>query len=252
VLGRETAIQRVTWTDDGWPRIEGAVPHVTVDGPRLPPAPVPARPLTDDFAGPTLDPQWSTLRRPATGDWVSVHQGPDGHGRLRIAGGRAATARDGASLVARRIEHFRATFAATVDFAPVGFQQMAGIAAYYNSRNWYLLRVTVDEERTPFVDLLVCDRGRLTINGPGVPVSGPVRLRAELDHAELRFGLDGVADAPTWGPVDAAILSDEYAREFDGASSTWGFTGAFFGLWVHDYTGGALPAYFSAARYIPG
>jgi xylan 1,4-beta-xylosidase len=52
----------------------------------------------------------------------------------------------------------------------------------------------------------------------------------------------------TWGPVDAAILSDEHA----GGAGTWAFTGAFFGLWVHDYTGGGLPAYFSDATYLPG
>jgi xylan 1,4-beta-xylosidase len=246
ILGRETAIQRVTWTDDGWPRIEGGVPHVTVAGPGLPPAPVPAQPSTKDFSAPTLGPEWSTLRRPATTDWVSAE-----NGRLRIAGGRSATARDGASLVALRVQHFRAAFAATVDFAPVSFQQMAGIAAYYNSRNWYLLRLTVDEECTPFVDLLACDRGRLRIDGPRVPVTGSIRMRAELDHAELRFSLDGPAGA-AWGPVDAAILSDEYARESEGddVATAWGFTGAFFGLWVHDYTGGAQPAYFSEATYI--
>jgi len=248
VLGRETAIQRVTWTDDGWPRIDGGIPHVTVDGPRLPPAPLPPRPHTDDFSTAALDPQWSTLRRPATSEWVSVHQGPDGHGRLRVDGGRSATARDGASLVARRIEHFRATFAATVDFTPVSFQQMAGITAYYNSRNWYLLRVTIDEEQTPFVDLLACDGGRLAILGPRVPVSGPVRLHADLDHGDLRFHLDEDSTGATWGPVDAAILSDEQA----GGAGTWAFTGAFFGLWVHDYTGAALPAEFTAATYLPG
>ncbi|GAA2613220.1 hypothetical protein GCM10010399_50080 [Dactylosporangium fulvum] len=70
----------------------------------------------------TPGPQWSTLRRPVSGDWLSPHERP---GHLRVAGGRSATARDGTGLVARRVEHFRAVFEATVDFAPVSFQQMA-------------------------------------------------------------------------------------------------------------------------------
>src|SRR5213078_934052 len=97
----------------------------------------------------------------------------------------------------------------------------------------------------PYVDLLACEHGRLSVLGPRVPVSGAVRLRAELDHTDPRFGLDG--SGATWDPVDACILSDEHASEPDGPAATWAFTGAFFGLWVHDYTGGALPAYFSAA-----
>ncbi|GGM24548.1 glycoside hydrolase family 43 protein [Dactylosporangium sucinum] len=244
ILGRETAIQRVAWTGEGWPRIAGGVPHVTVDGPDLPATPWPGTPETDDFSASTLGPQWSTLRRPATGDWLSLHERP---GQLRVAGGRSATARDGASLVGRRVEHFRASFAATVDVAPVSFQQMAGITAYYNSRNWYLLRVTTDEERQVYCDVLACDRGRLSVHGPRVPVDGPARLTAELDHASLRFAF-GAAE---WGPFDASILSDEYAREFEneGQATHWGFTGMFFGLWAHDWTGGGLPAYFSDATY---
>jgi xylan 1,4-beta-xylosidase len=252
VLGRETAIQRVTWTAEGWPRIDGGIPHVEVQGPALAAAPFPAVPETDDFTGPALGPQWSTLRRPASGDWLSLHERP---GHLRVAGGRSATARDGASLVAQRIRHFQATFEATTEFAPVSFQRLAGITAYYNSRNWYLLRVSTDEGGTVFADVLACDRGKVTVHGPRVPVTGPVRLRADLDHAALRFSIGGTGGAgdSEWGIFDASILSDEHAREFEGEAgdqaAAWGFTGAFFGLWVQDFTGGALPAYFSAVTY---
>jgi xylan 1,4-beta-xylosidase len=75
----------------------------------------------------------------------------------------------------------------------------------------------------------------------------PVRLRFDLDGGRLRAS----CGETEWGPFDASILSDEYARESDGgdAPRAWGFTGAFFGLWVQDLTGGGLPADFSAATY---
>ncbi|MEU0557115.1 glycoside hydrolase family 43 protein [Dactylosporangium sp. NPDC006015] len=245
VLGRETAIQRVTWTDDGWPRIDGGVPHDVVDGPALPAHPWPDEPETDDFTGALLGPQWSTLRRPATSNWVSTHARP---GHVRIHGGRSPGALSGESLVGRRVQHARATFEATVEFAPVHFQQLAGITAYYNSRNWFLLRVGYDETGGPFVDVLSSDRGRVTAHGPAVPVDGPVRLRLDLDGGVLRASYGDVE----WGPFDASILSDEYAQESDnGVPRAWGFTGAFFGLWVQDMTGGGLPADFSAATYKP-
>ena len=242
VLGRETAIQQVRWTADGWPRIDGGVPHEEVPGPDLPAHPWPAEPETDDFAGPALGPHWSTLRRPATGDWVSSHARP---GHLRIHGGRSPGAYSGESLVARRIQHLRATFEATVEFRPDNLQHMAGITAYYNSRNWYFLRVTRDERGT-VADVVSRDQGRVTMHGPAVPVDGPVRLRLDLDGGLLRASYGDVE----WGPFDAGILSDEHAREFDGGTArAWGFTGAFFGLWVQDLSGGGLPADFSAATY---
>uniref|UniRef100_UPI000B0061EB glycoside hydrolase family 43 protein n=1 Tax=Peterkaempfera griseoplana TaxID=66896 RepID=UPI000B0061EB len=39
IMGRETAIQKVTWTGDGWPRVAGAVPQLTVPAPALPAVP---------------------------------------------------------------------------------------------------------------------------------------------------------------------------------------------------------------------
>lgn len=61
VLGRETAIQRVEWVD-GWPRVAGGVPAVDVPAPDLPPHPWP------ESASSGVE--WSTLRRPASPDWV--------------------------------------------------------------------------------------------------------------------------------------------------------------------------------------
>ncbi|WP_436529092.1 glycoside hydrolase family 43 protein [Actinoplanes sp. HUAS TT8] len=234
ILGRETAIQRVTWTEDGWPRIEGGVPHDVVNGPDLPEHPWPA--VVQDFGGP----QWNSLRRPAEPSWVTVLD----PGAVRILGGRSAAAHTGESLLARRVDAFRASFEATVDFTPVGFQQTAGVVAYYNSRNWYFLRVGWDGEVV--VELTSRVRGRLRAHGPAVPVSGPVRLRLDLDHGELTASCGDVR----WGPLDASVLSDEHAFESDGENAlAWGFTGAFVGLWVQDLTGGELAADFSEVRY---
>ncbi|WP_328473271.1 glycoside hydrolase family 43 protein [Actinoplanes sp. NBC_00393] len=243
ILGRETAIQRVTWTGEGWPRIDGGVPHEQVPGPGLPAHPWPDEPETDDFTSPALGPHWSTLRRPPSPDWLST-----GSGRLRLTGGRSAAALSGESLVARRVQHQRVTFEATVEFEPSQYQQMAGITAYYNSRNWYFLRIGWDEQDGPMVDVLASDRGRVTLYGPAVPLDGPARLRLELEGGALRASYGDVE----WGPFDASILSDEYAQESDGGvPRTWGFTGAFFGLWAQDMTGGGITASFSAATYKP-
>ncbi|BCY13046.1 glycoside hydrolase family 43 protein [Actinoplanes sp. L3-i22] len=236
VLGRETAVQRVTWTDDGWPRIAGGVPHDVVTGPDLPAHPWPAAP--EDFTGP----HWNTLRRPADPSWLTVLD----PGRVRLLGGRPPSSRAGESLLARRVQHTRASFEATVDFEPSGFQQMAGIVAYYNSRNWYFLRIGWDGG--PVAEVTSCTRGRLRSHGPAVPVSGPARFRLDFDDGTLTAAYGST----TWGPFDASTLSDEHAHESDGENAlTWGFTGTFVGLWAQDLTGESLPAEFSDAHYHP-
>jgi len=78
VLGRETALQEVYWTGDGWPRIRGGLPAETVPAP----AGYAGEPVAetefeaDDFDGPELGVNWSTLRRPATADWADLTARP--------------------------------------------------------------------------------------------------------------------------------------------------------------------------------
>ena len=142
-----------------------------------------------------------------------------------------------------------------MEFTPGSFRQLAGITAYYNTRNWYYLHVTADDDGTPVVDLLASDSGRVAVV-PGVrtalPGGGRIGLRLRLDGPSLTFAY---APRPaTWhdaGPaLDATTLSDEYAaQEVDGEPAAWGFTGAFVGLWVQDLGAEGCHADFDSATY---
>ncbi|GGK91771.1 glycoside hydrolase family 43 protein [Mangrovihabitans endophyticus] len=264
VLGRETALQSVTWPAGGCPRVDGAVPHAEVPAPALtphpwpdtgdgfgrpdpgPPQPGPQRLGPQQLGPPQLGPQWSTLRRPAGPDWVSLTERP---GHLRLRGGQSPSSRAETSLVARRLAHRRARFAVRVEFAPASYQHLAGLVAYYNTRNWHYAHLTRHDDGRVVADLLSCDRGRLIRHDVPVPVDGPVTLRADVDGAVLRFAHDDV-----WWPVhlDATVLSDEHATEVAGGQpQVWGFTGAFLGVWCQDLTGGGRHADFSEPRYEP-
>jgi xylan 1,4-beta-xylosidase len=247
LLGRETALQQVAWPVDGWPRIAGGVPHDVVPAPDLPSHPWPQLPAVDDFDAPVLGPQWSTLRRPATQDWLSLTERP---GHLRVYGGESPQSRHRASLVGRRMESRTATFAACVDAEPTRFQHVAGATAYYNTRDFYHLHVTVDEELGRVLRLLRSDHGVLAYLGEAVPLpAGPVTLSSTVDGDRITFGYqlpDG--EAVRWpGEYDATILSDEHALA-DPAGGA-GFTGAFFGLWCYDLTGGRFFMDVDWARY---
>jgi xylan 1,4-beta-xylosidase len=259
VLGRETALQRVEWPDGGWPRIPGGVPAEQV------PAPagftVPARPSSaeraelDHFDAPLLSADWSTLRRPATPDWLDLSAR---RSHLRIHGGQSPMARHRPSLVARRVTSRRCTFEATCEFQPRNYRQLAGITAYYNSRNWYYLYVTADDDGRPVLDVLCCDSGRVsTPPGLRVPLTGirRVGLRARLDGPALTFAYTTDPDAESvWHRLgrtfDATTLSDEYAVTLvPGEPEAWGFTGAFVGLWVQDLGAEGGYADFDRAAY---
>ncbi|MEV6842416.1 glycoside hydrolase family 43 protein [Actinoplanes sp. NPDC051411] len=257
VLGRETAIQRVTWSEDGWPRVEDGIPHDDVPGPGAVSVSAAESGLTEDadeFDSPTLGPDWSTLRRPATPDWVSLSARP---GFLRISGGQSAAGRQRPSLVGRRVTAFRCELETVVEFEPRNYRQLAGLTAYYNSRNWYYLHVTADDDGRPVLDLLACDNGRVGVV-PGVrrPLTGGlgVGLRARFDGPSLTFAWAGRPGEGPWqdvGPVlDATTLSDEYAANVvAGEPEAWGFTGAFLGLWVQDLGAEGGFADFDRAAY---
>ncbi|MFI1354267.1 family 43 glycosylhydrolase [Streptomyces sp. NPDC020898] len=260
ILGRETALTPVTWTAEGWPRTPTGLPSVEIPAPALPPAdPEDAphgngdpRPREyDGFDRPALGPDWSTLRRPAAPDWLSLTERPS---HLRLRGGRSPQSLTGASLVARRVTAARCAFEATVEYRPYGVQQLAGITAYYNSANWYYLHLTADDRGRAVLRVASCDRGAVSVDEAGeVHLGDTTRLRLglDLDGAALRFRYD---TGPGWRPLgpslDATVLSDEHAEDIvDGQIRSLGFTGAFVGLWAWDLTGAGLPADFDETMY---
>jgi xylan 1,4-beta-xylosidase len=250
VLGRETALAPVTWTADGWPRVDGGLPALEV--PAV--AASSGRDRTDGCDGPDLGPQWSTLRRPPTPDWVSLTERPS---HLRIRGGRSPQSLVEPSLVARRVTAARCSFEATMEYRPHAFQHLAGITAYYNTRTWYYLYVTVDDAGQPVLRVASCDQGVLSVDETGQAQLGDTtRLRLGLDFegADLRFRYDAGRGWEPFGPaLDATVLSDEHAEHIeDGQIRTLGFTGAFVGLWAWDLTGGGHHADFDEVRYRAG
>jgi xylan 1,4-beta-xylosidase len=144
-----------------------------------------------------------------------------------------------------------------VEFEPRNYRQLAGLTAYYNSRNWYYLHITADDDGRPVLDLLACDNGRVSVV-PGVrrPLTGGlgIGLRARFDGPELTFAWAGRPGSGPWqdvGPaLDATTLSDEYAAQVAaGEPEAWGFTGAFLGLWVQDLGAEGGYADFDRAVY---
>jgi xylan 1,4-beta-xylosidase len=253
-LGRETAVQRVVWTD-GWPRLAqgGWHPDTEVEVPD-----VADRAASDPAGRAGLDIApgwpWSTLREPP-GDWVRPVPTRSGEpARVRLRGRMSAESLWQQSLLAQRLTEHHAEVEVTVDAEPWTFTQSAGLVLWYGTTSYYQLHVTwAEPEGEPQAgQQWAGNRGRRVLvlvhghpDGARVlstvdVVDGPVRLRARIDGATAR--LCSAAGGGPWtrvGPdVDFSELSDDFGPRLR-------FTGAFAGISAVDLVDGAFTADFS-------
>lgn len=246
-LGRETALQKVRWTEDGWLRLDhgGILPAVMVPAPALPPQPCEPEPELHEFAGDRIPISFSTLRSPADESWVSLKERP---GYLRLRGRESLNSWHSQSMVARRIQHYHCEAETCVEFQPATFQQMAGLVCYYDEQDHYYLCISHDEQLGKHISIIVSDRGQYDEIGHVVSAEGWERcyLKVAIAFDKLQFSCS--ADGVNWrsvGPeLDFGNLSDEYHNKL-------GFTGSFVGMCAQDLSGVRQPADFAYFRYKP-
>ena len=238
-LGRETCLQKVVWSDDGWLRLAhcGHQPLVEVPLPAgLTETPWQAPVTRDDFTTEKLDPGWSTLRVPADDSWLSLTARP---GWLRLTGRDSLHSFFEQSLVAKRLPSLHATAETCLEFEPGHFTQSAGLICHYNTRMHYYLRVTHDESEGKIAGIVLTDNGTYDEPCDLISINGwpRVYLRAVIDRESLRFFIS--PDGNEWKPIgtrlDFSKISDDHAH---------GFTGAMIGICAQDLSGNRLHADF--------
>lgn len=243
-LGRETALQPLTWGEDGWPRLAhgGNHPRQEASLPALPAHPWPPLPQRDGFDGPTLRPEWLTLRGPAELMGVELL-----HGKLRLHGRESLMSQHHVALVGRRLQSLHARFRTSLSFQPEDFQQMAGLCAYYDTRNWVYLRLSRDETLGRTLNVVQCENGLYAEQLEAEVPVGDQALHLEIIYSgeTFRFGfsLDGMNWTPIGPAFNAGLLSDEHC----GGLS---FTGTFLALTCQDLSGRRQPADFGYAEYM--
>ena len=258
-LGRETALQRVEWTEDGWLRLAhgGNAPAWKIPAPTLArrAAPLPKRkadPETDTFDSRELSPHFNSLRVPVEESWLSLAARP---GFLRLYGRESFNSLHDQSLIARRLQSLRAEVETVVEFVPTTFQQMAGLVVYYNTDNHAYLHISHDEEQGRVLGIWTTNRGHFDQDKEQVALGEAQRvgLKVSIDRNYLRFFYT-VAKG-VWHPIGKklplAFLSDENATHFIGKdlAVSFGFTGTFVGLACQDLSGARLAADFDSFTY---
>ncbi len=234
-LGRETAIQKVRWNEDGWLQLEQGGKFAGSCTPE--PAGCQNRGLQsslgieDHFAEKKLSPLYSSPRA-SYEEFTDLAVRP---GYLRITGQESLNSLHHVSLVAIRQQEYEAEAETALEFQPQAPEQLAALAYLYDAMNFYLFGKTADEEGKPILTLVKSDGGVVTDEiEPILLPEGDSLLELKIvtsrDGGEAFFFYR--CGGGTWrqagGGFSTEILTDEHCR---------GFTGAHFGMYVHDMTG---------------
>ncbi len=266
-LGRETAVQKMEWTKDGWLRLANGskLPDAVTKLPdRLTEqAEMAAGPLDrlakdesgqtavagknrDDFDLEELDLEYQSLRVPMTEHFLSLTERP---GYLRMYGREGLSSKFGQTLIARRWTEFVFEADTKLEFEPEVFKQMAGLICMYDTDNYFYLHVTYDEDMGKCISILTAENKVYAYPAGYLPVKegAPVYLKVRVSYDKLQFCYGvGKEEYRKIGPVfDASVLSDEACDE------GW-FTGAMTGICCQDLTGSGKYADFDWFTYNTG
>ncbi|GJM73577.1 hypothetical protein HMSSN036_57930 [Paenibacillus macerans] len=245
-LGRETALQRCYWDENGWLRLDGGgnTPSVKVKAPNLPAHPFEIEAEKDDFDEPQLRIEWNTLRIPPDPSWLSLGERK---GYLRLRGMESLSSWHRQSLVARRQQAHCCEAETELEFNPEHFQQMAGLILYYDTEDYVYLRITHLEETGRVLGIIQTVQGEydeiLEADVP-LPDDGPVKLKAMVNREKLQFSYAPAGcEWKTVGPeINILHLSDDSANPLR-------FTGTFIGMCVQDLSGARKHADFNYFVY---
>ena len=238
MLGRETAIQKMKWTEDEWLVMEcgGNTPQAEAEMPKG----VCGRPGTrskkaqlvrDDFNEPKLHLDYQSLRIPMDDYHISLSERP---GYLRMYGRSGLASKFTQTLIARRMTEYHMEASACMEFEPEVFKQMAGLILMYDTDNYLYLHVSHDEDVGKCITLLKAENKKYEYLTDYLPLSPekPVYLKLTLNGCRAQF-FYGYQEGE-WkkaGPlVNAGFLSDEGCLE--GC-----FTGTMIGICCQDLTG---------------
>ncbi|WP_438494781.1 glycoside hydrolase family 43 protein [Paenibacillus sp. IHBB 3054] len=243
ILGRETALQQVYWTEDGWLRLTsgGSTPLLEVQAPKGTKVGKQNRALDfeDDFSGPALKKNWNTLRITADESWCSLAERP---GWLRIRAGESVQSlfRHHILAIRQTDSSFRAETA--LEAEPASYLQMAGLLLYLNEDNYLYAYISHEEGHGKVLRLMRCAADEFTAEPVIIDLNAgeTVQIAVEVNEVNAQF-MYLAGEAAAWKP-----LGGEYNISF----LSGGFTGNFVGIAAHDMGQfGGSSADFSYFRY---
>lgn len=236
MIGRETAIQKMRWTQDDWLVLDcnGNTPQTQVEPPKAAQSRAVRKKAAfarDDFNSASLHLDYQSLRIPMDEHFISLTARP---GWLRMYGRSGLASKFSQTLIARRMTEYRIEAAACMEFEPEVFKQMAGLILLYDTDNYLYLHVSHDEDNGKCITLLKAENKKYEYLTDYLPVEPEkaVYLKLALEGSRVQFfwGYQEKELKKIGPEVNASFLSDEACNE------GW-FTGTMIGICCQDLTG---------------
>ena len=243
IIGRETAIQNMELTSEGWFRMQGTQGVTPKEYFEVPDQaePDPGKDGRADFSRQDIPLDYLTLRKSAKTCGIQVKGGV-----LEIRGGNSLSSKFGQGFLARRQQAFSYDFIAEMEFVPRSYGHMAGVTCYYNYDNYYYLCKSCGDDGQPFLEVITMENQEMR---EGERISLPEHkrlfLKARVRDRDLQFyySFDGEEYTAIGAILDMRMLSDERV-------SGNGFTGAMVGVACQDLIGDGVTAKFSKLNYM--
>ena len=220
-LGRETAIQKMKWTEDNWLRMaDGSnLAKLEVAESNLPEVLMPKIPDYDDFDSEELGLQYYSPRIMPAG-FADVKVRP---GYVRLRGQESRTSLNKVSILARKLTSVYVSVTTKMEFKPEVHQHSAGLILYYDNMNYINLRKYYSETLgQSALSIIHLENGEKTefIN-TRIPIEDcPIYMRLNIEGRKSHFewSYDGVTYHKIGRVFDTTKFSDEFCKygEFTG------------------------------------
>lgn len=240
-LGRETHLESVHWSKEGWPIIgnrgQAEVEH---DSGRLPVDPTEPWEEQDHFDRDSLSPVWNFYRNPSAGSWSLSKR----EGWLTLFGQPyTLNDPDSPSFIGRRQQHFACDISTLMEFIPEEEGDEAGLTVFMNEHFHYEIAKTLHQGKP-----VIIFRRRIgslrKIEAEAEYGESSVILGVEANDSRFTFfynSTDGTKN--TMGSGESSMLATEVAG---------GFVGVYVGMYA---TGNGkisnAPAHFDYFKYVP-
>ena len=229
-LGRESAIQKMIWTDDGWLRMADGtnLAKIETEEACLPVFDAEILPDRDDFDETVLRKDYYSPRifPSEFTDYTSRE------GFIRLRGQESLSSLNRVSLLCRKLPSVDIEASAGLEFSPEIYQHSSGLVLYYDNMNYIALRKYYsDTLKQPAIAIISLENGEKKEH---------LDTRTAVDNRLLRFELivSGRESYFKWGyegedtrPIGPVFATDKFSDEYCKYGE---FTGTMVGIFAVD------------------
>lgn len=227
VLGRETALDPITWTMDGWPIVNNLRgPSTLQKKPNLPAHPFVAS--DDDW---NTSKEWVSPRPPVSGG-INV----TAKGIILTASKASLSTMYARNLFLRRQTHFDFSFQASLKLPELNLHQHTGVTCYYDENTYLVFAITLHENQYVLQVLEHIDvEDKISLQTPLLTSPSHITFKVVTQGLKRSFSymLDDGEEITLGVLENVNYLCDE------GLQKGKRFTGAMFGIYA--YAGETYP-----------